>query len=294
MTTRSSTGALPATTTRPLDLRSTHRISRTARLSAVIVSLGIVASSAYALLADDPYRDLSDATVVAAKAQDVCSVLVAGVLLWLIRTTVATRAAHLLRVGLLAYVAYSYAIYLTGVPMNRAFLVYVVIESAALAGLVEGLLRLTTWSWPLVSQRLSRGTGWMLSLVAVLFTGLWLSALVPYALGGATPEPAGVGGAPYPVYVLDLVVVLPCILAVGVLLLQGRPLAGPLAVVALVKILTLFGALWAGVLVGLATGEDVELGADAGPSVLMLVASAWLLVRWLRALTPARTTGSPS
>ena len=293
MTTRSSTGP-PVTTTEPLDVHSRHRASRAARLSVATVSLGIVAASAYALLADDPYRDLPDATVVAAKAQDICSVLVAGLLLLLVRPGPVTRAAHLLRVGLLAYVAYSYAIYLTGVPMNRAFLVYVVIEAAALAGLVEGLLRLTTWSWPRVSRRLSRGTGWMLSVVALLFTGLWLSALLPYAFGGATPEPAGVGGAAYPVYVLDLVVVLPCILAVGVLLLQWRTVAGPLAVVALVKILTLFGALWAGVLVGIVTGEDVQLGPDAGPSVLMLAASAWLLVRWLRALSPSRTTGVPA
>ena len=64
---------------------------------------------------------------------------------------------------------------------------------------------------------------------------------------------------------LDLVVVLPCIAAVGVLLIRGRAIAGPLAVVALVKIVTLFTALWAGVLVGLASDAEVHLAADAVP-----------------------------
>jgi len=283
MTTRSPAHALPPTAdTRPSPALP---VSRTTRLSVVTVCAGIVVASAYGLLADAPYRDLTQATVVAAKAQDVCSVVVAGLLLLLVRSGADSRTAHLLRLGLLAYVAYSYAIYLIGVPMNRVFLVYVVIEAAALAGLVEGLLRLATCEWPKVSSRLVRGTGWMLSVVAVMFTGLWLSTLLPYAFGGATPEPEGVGGAPYPVFVLDLVVVLPCIFGIGVMLLRGRALGGPLAVVALVKIITLFAALWAGVAVGLVTGEDVELGPDAGPSLLMLALSGWLLVRWLRSLT---------
>ena len=283
MTTRSPAHALPPTAdTRPSPALP---VSRTTRLSVVTVCAGIVVASAYGLLADAPYRDLTQATVVAAKAQDVCSVVVAGLLLLLVRSGADSRTAHLLRLGLLAYVAYSYAIYLIGVPMNRVFLVYVVIEAAALAGLVEGLLRLATCEWPKVSSRLIRGTGWMLSVVAVMFTGLWLSTLLPYAFGGATPEPEGVGGAPYPVFVLDLVVVLPCIFGIGVMLLRGRALGGPLAVVALVKIITLFAALWAGVAVGLVTGEDVELGPDAGPSLLMLALSGWLLVRWLRSLT---------
>ena len=283
MTTRSPAHALPPTAdTRPSPALP---VSRTTRLSVVTVCAGIVVASAYGLLADAPYRDLTQATVVAAKAQDVCSVVVAGLLLLLVRSGADSRTAHVLHLGLLAYVAYSYAIYLIGVPMNRVFLVYVVIEAAALAGLVEGLLRLATCEWPKVSSRLVRGTGWMLSVVAVMFTGLWLSTLLPYAFGGATPEPEGVGGAPYPVFVLDLVVVLPCIFGIGVMLLRGRALGGPLAVVALVKIITLFAALWAGVAVGLVTGEDVELGPDAGPSLLMLALSGWLLVRWLRSLS---------
>jgi hypothetical protein len=217
----------------------------------------------------------------------VCSVVVAALLLLLVRRPRVSARAHVVRVALLAYVVYSYAIYLTGVPMNRVFLVYVVIASVAGTALLDGLLRLNRAGWPRTTdRRLERGTGWMLVVVAVLFAGLWLSTLVPYAAGGAAPDPEGPGGVPYPVFVLDLVVVLPCVAAVGVLLLRGRAVAGPLAVVALIKIITLFTALWAGVVVAAVGDSDVELAPDAGPSLLMLLVSVWLAIRWLRRLSP--------
>jgi hypothetical protein len=253
-------------------------------------------ASAYGLLAAAPYRGLPAATVLGAQAQDVVSILVAGLLVLLVRRPRISPRAHLARLGLLAYVVYSYAIYLVGVPMNRVFLVYVVIEAVAGAALLDGLLRLRGSAWPRVeSRRLERGTGWTLLAVAVLFATLWLSVLVPYAVGGPAPEPAGVGGTAYPVFVLDLVVVLPCVAAVGLLLLRGQAIAGPLAVVVLIKIVTLFAALWAGVAALEVTGETWQMGADAGPSLVLLAVSGWLTVRWLRSLRPeGRTFLRPS
>lgn len=254
--------------------------------ASIVVALGIVAASAYGLLAPDPYRSLPDATVLAARGQDVGSLLVAGLLVALARPGPLDRTRLLLWVGLLGYVVYSYAIYLIGVPMNRVFLVYVVVESVAGAALLAGLWRVATMTWPdSVPGRLRRGTGWMLVVVAVLFAGLWLSTLLPVALTGSPPDPEGVGGAPYPVFVLDLVVVLPCVAAVGFLLVRGHRLGPPLAVVTLIKILTLFAALWAGPAYALATDGPVDLGPDAGPSLLLLLASAWLVRAWWRVLT---------
>jgi hypothetical protein len=252
--------------------------------SSVVLAVGIVLASAYGLLADEPYRDLPAATVLGAQAQDVCSIVVAGLLVLLVRRRPISPRSHLARLGLLAYVVYSYAIYLTGVPMNRVFLVYVVIESTAGSALLDGLFRLRGSAWERIERRLERGTGWMLLVVAILFALLWLSTLVPYAAEGAAPDPEGVGGTPYPVFVLDLVVVLPCIAAVGLMLLRGRAVAGPLAVVALIKIVTLFTALWAGVAAAMVTGTTLHLGPDAGPSAALHAVSVWLTVRWLRAL----------
>ena len=120
---------------------------------------------------------------------------------------------------------------------------------------------------------------------------LWLSTLLPFALGGERPDPEGVGGAPYPVFWLDLAIVLPAVVAVGVLLLRRHRAAPALAVVALIKIVTLFTALWAGPLLLLTRGDDVHLGPDAGPSLVLLAASAWLVWRWLRSIDPPLTEG---
>jgi hypothetical protein len=253
--------------------------------ASIVVALGIAAASAYGLLADEPYRSLPEATVFAARGQDVVSLAVAVALVVLSLPARLTPTRFLTWLGLLAYVVYSYAIYLTGVPMNRVFLVYVLIESVAGAALLAGLWHLAAMRWPTTaSRRLRRGTGWMLVVVAVLFAGLWLSTLLPFAFGGSPPDPEGVGGTPYPVFVLDLVVVLPAIAAIGVLLLRSHRLGPPLAVVALIKILTLFVALWAGPAYALATDGPVHLGPDAGPSLLLLAVSGWLVTRWWHTL----------
>lgn len=256
------------------------------RWTSGVVALALVAASSYGLLANDPYRGVTDATVVAAKAQDVCSLIVAACLVRLGERT--SSRAHLVRLGLFAYVGYSYAVFIWGVSMNRAFLVYVVLVAVAGAGLLDGLIRLVPDAWPRASsRRLERGTGWFLVVVSCLFAGLWLTTLLPFAFGGARPDPEGPGGAPYPVFVLDLAVVLPCIAAIGLLLIRGRRIAGPLAVVALVKIITLFSVLWIGVVAGLVGDSDVTLGPDAGPSLVMVAVCCWLLVRWMRELAGA-------
>lgn len=255
---------------------------------ALVVAAGLVVASAYGLLASRPYRGIDDATVTAARAQDVCSVVVAALLLALARA--GSARVHLVRLALLAYVAYSYAIYLLGLPMNRAFLVYVVLVAVAAGALLDGVLRLRPTDWPRAGRRLEAGSGGFLVAVAVLFSALWLSTLIPFALGGDRPHPQGPGGVAYPVFVLDLVVVLPCLAIVGFLLLEGRCVAGPLALVAVVKIVTLFTVLWAGVVAGVVRGDEVSLGADAGPSVVMVGVCVWLATRWWRAL-PVRGGG---
>ena len=90
--------------------------------ASIVMAVGIVAASTYGLLASDPYRSLPEATVLAARGQDVGSVLVAVTLLFLAWPRTLTPTRLLVWLGLLAYVLYSYAIYLIGVPMNRMFL----------------------------------------------------------------------------------------------------------------------------------------------------------------------------
>jgi hypothetical protein len=65
--------------------------------------------------------------------------------------------------------------------------------------------------------------------------------------------------------------------------------AGPLAVVAL-KDRHPFAALWAGVAAVVVTGETWQMGADAGPSLVLLAVRGWLAARWLRSLRPEEGT----
>jgi hypothetical protein len=271
--------------TRPTTERPVARSLVRETWPALVVAAALVTASTYGLLASRPYRGVDTATVTAARAQDVCSLVVAVLLVALAGARSGRR--HLLRLALLAYVAYSYAIYLLGLPMNRAFLVYVVLVAVAGGALLDGVLRLEPEAWPRARRRLEAGTGSFLVAVAALFSLLWLSTLLPFALGGDRPHPQGPGGVAYPVFVLDLAVVLPCLAAIGVLLLEGRRVAGPLALVAVVKIVTLFTVLWAGVVAGLVRGDDVSLGADAGPSLVMVAVCVWLARRWWLALPVA-------
>ncbi len=271
-----------AAPTRPRQERTDGRAWTRETWPAVVVALGLVAASAFGLLATRPYRGIDAATVTAARAQDVCSLVVAVLLVTLCRA--GSGRVHLVRLALLAYVAYSYAIYLLGLPMNRAFLVYVVLVAVAAGALLDGVLRLQPGAWPRAPRRLEGGTGWFLVAVSTLFSSLWLSMLLPFALGGDRPHPQGPGGVAYPVFVLDLCVALPCLALIGSLLLEGRSVAGPLALVAVLKIVTLFTVLWTGFVAGLLRGDDVSLGADAGPSLVMVGVCVWLAVLWWRAL----------
>ncbi len=261
----------------------------------LLLSALVVASSVYGLLAETPYRSLPEATVLGARAQDACSILVAVLLVAFVARSSPSTPARLLRLGLLGYLTYSYLIYVTGVPMNRMFLSYVAIVAMSGAGLLAGIREILDRppdSRP--TPRLRTGTGWMLVVTAVLFAGLWLSTLLPYALGGAPPDPQGVGGTPYPVFWLDLALVLPAIAGVGVLLLRDHPAGPPLATVALIKIVTLFTALWAGPVLALLTDGAVQLGPDAAPSLLLLGVSTWLVVRWSRTFPQARPRATAS
>ncbi len=69
--------------------------------STLLLSTSVLAASLYGLLAETPYRSLPEATVLGARAQDACSIVVAVLLVVLaVRPTLGTTAALLL-LGLL-------------------------------------------------------------------------------------------------------------------------------------------------------------------------------------------------
>ena len=178
--------------------------------------------------------------------------------------------AHLLWLGLMFYLSYSYAIYLIGWQQNRAFLIYILVVLLATAALVDGVVRVEPSAVrPAVRAFRTAGLGWFLVVVGVAFTGLWLTDIAPSAWGGRAPVHLGPGGTAYAVYVLDLTVALPTIIATVVLLPVATD-GGRVAGVVLVKITTLFTALWLGVLTQLAVGQHVPSPQTWCPALCFL------------------------
>jgi hypothetical protein len=239
-------------------------------LVSVLVSAALLPAVLYGLLSDSAYRGYDQDLVLVSRAQDVLTVLVVPLLLWAGSRSRRSVAAHVLWLGLLFYLAYSYAIYLVGWPENRAFLLYVVVVLLSSAALVDGLVRVSPSSvQPAVAGFRTRGLGRFLVVIGVAFIGLWLTDVGPSALGGRAPSHLGPGGTPYAVYVL---------------LLRRHPMAAVVGGVVLVKVTTLFTALWLGVGAQLLAGRHVAFTADMVPSALLPLVTVAVLVHGARRL----------
>jgi hypothetical protein len=253
--------------------------------SAVVCAV-LLPAVVYGLFSASAYRGYSPALSLSSRAQDVFTAAMLPVLLWTaVKARQGSLAAHLGWLGLMFYVAYSYSIYLIGWPQNRVFLLYVVAVLVATASLLDGLVRIELRRIaPAVRRLRTRAVGWFLVVIGVAFTALWLSDVAPSAFGGRAPSVHGIGGTPYAVYVLDLVVALPIVVATGILLIRRHPAGPVLGGVVLVKITTLFTALWLGVLAQLLAGEHVPFTADMVPSALLLVVTVTVIARSVRRL----------
>lgn len=251
-----------------------------------LVCLALLPAIGYGLLSGGAYRGYSQQTVLTSRAQDVLTLCVLPLLvLSAHRSRRGSLGAHVVWLGLLFYLVYSYGLYLVGWPQNRAFLLYAAVVTLCAAALVDGVARIDVVAvQPAVAGLPGRALGWFLVVIGVLFAGLWLSDVGPSVWGGRPPVHLGVGGTPYAVYVMDLTLALPVVVAVGVMLVRQHPMSAVLGGVVLVKVVTLFTALWLGVLVSVLSGQDVPLTADMGPSAVLLVVLVVALVRWLRGL----------
>jgi hypothetical protein len=250
----------------------------------VLVSALLLPAVLYGLLSSSAYRGYPHEVVVASRAQDVLTACVLPILVWTsVRARRGSLSAHVAWLGLLFYLSYSYALYLIGWQQNRAFLVYAAVVTLSVAALLDGVGRVDVRAvQPAVRDLRTRGLGWFLLTLGTLFVGLWLSDVGPSLGGGRPPAHLGLGGTPYAVYVLDLTVALPVVIATGVLMVRSHPMAAVLGGVVLVKILTLFTALWLGVLAALASGERVSFTVDMVPSAVLLLVTLTALARWHR------------
>jgi hypothetical protein len=250
----------------------------------------LVPACAYGLLVPDAYTGAAAHLALGSRAQDVLTLALLPLLLGAAHgARRGALRAHLLWLGLLSYLAYSYAIYLVGWPQNRAFPLYCAVVTIATAALVDGLVRIDAARVAPAFARLrgTRAVGWFLVVVGAVFTALWTVDLLPLLAGTGPPRTTGPGGVAFAVYVLDLVVALPAVVATGVALVRGHPVAPALGAVVLVKVVTLFAVLWAGAAALPLAGLAFVLTPDMLAGAVLLVVSAVILA------DASRRTGLP-
>ncbi|MFJ5993133.1 hypothetical protein [Lentzea sp. NPDC092896] len=247
------------------------------------LALVLTAATLYGLFSDRAYR-LDRTPHLESMAQDVLTLAIVPILIWAGRhSSAGSLRGHLLWLGLLGYIAYTYLIYAFGVPHNSAFLLYIAALTLSLAALIDGIARIDVRKVPLSTHV---GVGWFLIVIGLAFAGLWLSDIVP-TIGGGLPGTLNVGELPYPVYVADLAFALPAVIATGVALVRGHVAAPVLGAVVLVKVLTMGLAIWAMAIALLVNGQPPNWPV-AGLFAVMITVCATVLWRGARELgTPA-------
>jgi hypothetical protein len=173
-------------------------------------------------------------------------------------------------------------------PYNDALLLYVAAIGLGGFGLFHGLVRLDAGATARAFEGAPRRpVAWFLIAVAILFASMWLVDILSVWPGGI-PDSLFTYDIPSVVHVLDLAVVLPLLLATGVLLLRGHPIAPVLAAMLLVKTLTLGLALLSMNAFVAASGGQVDPAEPVIWSAVVLVTSTWLVVgtRRMRPVEP--------
>ncbi|HZJ62461.1 MAG TPA: hypothetical protein VFD36_02995 [Kofleriaceae bacterium] len=202
-----------------------------------------------------------------------------------------SRRARVLVGGLLLYTAYSFVIYAFAMHFTSLFLVYCTVLGAsafALADLVLALHAEGAKSW-YDARAPFRITAATLIGIAVVFGGLWLAQIAPALASGTYPAGlAEVGLVANPVHILDLALLLPAMIVVGVALLRRRALGALLA-----PILLTFAIMMAIAIAGMVAMMYLRgLALDTTPTIIMAIIAVWcsaVLIALLRNLGHQRT-----
>ncbi len=137
------------------------------------------------------------------------------------------RIALLLWSGVLIYLIYTFVIYCFAVHFNQLFIVYCLVLGLSFYAFLYFLLsqiKEPIASW--YSEKIPVKTvGIFLMILSGLFYLLWLSEIIPAIFSNTSPATIiETGLLVNPVHALDLSVVLPGFMIVGILLLKKNPL----------------------------------------------------------------------
>jgi hypothetical protein len=244
------------------DQFSDQAFVRRRRTSLVVASFGIATLVAVAsllgLLVPWPYQHETANWALQARGQDIGNLLAVVLLVAsALRMRADSTRATQLWIGTLFYLLYAYVIYAFAVHFGRLFLAYVAILGLVVYSLIAALPTSARSSgYPRGPVRVLAGA--VLIGTGVLFALLWLSELVPASLSGQAPPSLDIAGLIVnPVHVIDLSVVLPGMIVIGVLALRGKQAALFLTLPALVfSVLMGFSIIAAMVLITVSEGTS--------------------------------------
>jgi len=188
----------------------------TSRLTTIIAGLAFT-TAGISLWWDDLYSD--PPLFKAAWFGNDLVTLVAAPALWITHHYYKDghQTAHLLWLGILQYILYSYAFYVFGAAYNSLFLLYVTLFALALYTLVLALMQLAATTPKMILRRpVQKVIAIFLFLVAVPLAGVELSQLYVSVVSHRSPA------IPPLVVALDFSLVVPLAILAGVLLWNGR------------------------------------------------------------------------
>jgi hypothetical protein len=222
----------PAPTTTLEDKRSLRTTRIWLWLTGPIAFLVAIAAGV-GFFVEDFYRD-APLNAAQAVGQDLITLVVAFPVL-VVSAILALRGslrAHLVWLGVLGYLVYTYASYALAIEFNSLFLVYVALLGLSLYTLIGGL---ATTDFAETKAHFSRGTpvkavSIFLGVVAALFYFMWLSEDIPALIAGEVPQGIIEAEAPTDVvHVLDMAWILPANVLTAIWLWRRRALGYALA-----------------------------------------------------------------
>lgn len=254
-------------------------------LTAPIAALGILSSALGVLVGGTYARETAD-WAGQAVGQDIANMAACAAIVGAaVATARGSLRAHLAWLGLLAYTAYSFAIYAFAVHHGRLFLVYVLVFGLSIYALIGGLTTIDPGRVRAAASRAAvRATAIPVIAIGVVFYVLWLSEIVPTIVTGEVPRAVRDAGLlANPVYVLDMAVLLPAAILGGGLLLRRRAWGFVLVPTVLGCFICLGVGIVAAVLVLRGRGEAAPVQVAVGVGGLTVLESI-VLVRYLAAV----------
>ena len=253
-----------------------------------LLAIFLVIVSVVGLFFPDTYSKETPNWTAQAVGQDIFDLFVVAPFLILAAFFIhrKSRTALLLWSGVIFYLIYSFVIYCFAVHFNRLFIFYCLILGLSFYSFVYFLIsqfKEPNKDW--FDEKVPvRGIAIYLIVIACVFYLLWLSGIVPAIIAGTAPENLfEIGLLTNPVHALDLSVVLPGFIIIGVLLLRKKPLGLLLAPTVLVFMFLMDLTIGGLNIIMRARGLEASYGISVVMFVLALV-SILLLIKYLRSM----------